>query len=213
MDSEDEKPIRSVLSDFKDRFNFRTVHWRKITDFYKKAYLVKQLSAQNFRCVNIVFDTQKADRDKIRDMVFVYNFMCKYLLERASWHIKDAGKTAKIIISGRGTNEDKRLVEYIENKLIPYKGNAVKDVFTGVAVKSATDWDMLQLADVCASATFSGFETNRLGFVTPCHLNRLSEKLYRHDSKVLGYGIKYYIDDMKPEVGYFESRKICNRKK
>ena len=211
---EHEADIRKIIDNIKRKLNVREIHLRKINDFFKRAYIVQELSVCNFIYMNILVDTDKFDLTKIPNPLVAYNFTCKYLLQRVSWYLKENDLTADIVLSARGTSRDKELIEYIKNKLIPFKGNMIKPyVFKNVEAKSAGEWDMLQLADVCATTMYLKHEKNNLGFKTPCFAKVLSEHLYRKGRKVLSNGIKYFTPDMKPSDEELQSDCVCIKKK
>ena len=92
--------------------------------------------------------------------------------------------------------------------MILYGNNQIeKGVFGNITAKAANSWDMLQLADVCATTTFLAHEVNGWGFRTSCFFKVLQNHLYRRKGKVIGYGLKYFSDTMKPRTedinGYF----------
>lgn len=126
--------------------------------------------------------------------------MCRMLLERVSWFLRDTNRTADIVLSARGTSRDGELIEYIKQKLLPYEGNQIaQGVFRNINAKTANSWDMLQLADVCATTTFVAYEINGWGFRTPCYFKVLKNHLYQHKGKVMSYGMKYFTGEMKPD--------------
>ena len=105
--------------------------------------------------INVIADTNKLDRSEISSPTVTYNYLYRMLLERVSWFLRDTGRTADIVLSARGTSRDGELIEYIKEKLIPYGNNQIASgVFENITAKTANSWDMLQLADVCAT-TFS----------------------------------------------------------
>lgn len=65
VDKEDEKKIRQTINEIKTRLNVQEIHLRRIADFYRRAYLVRELNKGKFTYVNIVADTNKFDRSKI----------------------------------------------------------------------------------------------------------------------------------------------------
>ncbi len=87
-------------------------------------------------------------------------------------------QTADIVLSARGTSRDGELIEYIKEKLISYGNNQItSEVFRSITAKTANSWDMLQLADVCATTTFLAYEINGWGFRTPCYFNVLKNHI------------------------------------
>ena len=205
----EEKNIRTTLSTIKTKFNLKEIHLRKLNDVYKTAYIISQLKPHTFTIVNVLMDT---DICPLKDSIKTYNYMCRILLERVSWFLKAHNSKADVMLSSRGTKRDGELIHYIEEKLIRYDYNAIPDVFCKIQSKSASSWDLLQLADVCATSMFKAYEVNSLGFITPCHINNLKDKIYQRNGKLDKYGLKYYSDDMKPSAEYFSEHKLCNKK-
>ncbi len=209
VNKSDEPLIRAKIRSIRATLNIPNIHFRNVRNFDKRCYIVKELSDVNFQYVNILFDTDQFVRAKMPTERIAYNYICRFLLERVSWLLRDTGREGKIILSSRKTDKDAELLSYIRDRLIPYTDNQVASVFTGFDSKPASTWDMLQLADVCATSMFCSHEINRYGFTTPCFVMRLLPKLYRHNEKLISYGIKYFDKAMMPPNGYLQSRKIC----
>lgn len=210
VDKNDEYVIRTNLDQIKTRLNVRDIHLRKITDFYKRGFIVRELNKENFTYINIIADTNKIDQSKIASSTIAYNYLCRMLLERVSWFLRDTNRVADIVLSARGTSRDGELIEYIKEKLIPYsKNQIVKGIFNKVSAKAAGSWDMLQLADVCATTMFLAYEKNGWGFCTPCFSKVLKNHLYVHSGRVDSYGLKYFAQDMKPVTGALKCTWVC----
>lgn len=208
-----EARIRSRLSAIKTRLNIQQIHLRKIADFYKRALVVRELNGENFVYMNVLVDTSKFDITKIPNASVAYNYVCKYLLQRVSWFLEAEGKTADVVLSARGTSRDGELIQYIQDKLLPYSGNSINaSVFNKISAKSAGSWDLLQLADVCATTMFLTYEVNGYGFTTPCYSAAMQEHLYRKNGKLDSYGIKFFTSDMKPDVAELRDTRICAKR-
>jgi hypothetical protein len=158
-----------------------------------------------------MFDTSLYDICKIKFSYEIYHFICKALLERVSHLLNDTGRNGKIILSGRGTSNDNDLVDYIKNEIKPHPDNTIADVFTNVECKQASTWDMLQLADVCATTMFYSHEVNGYGFITPCFAMRLKNNLCNKNDSSDIVGIVYYDKKMKPKATYFKGKQICKQ--
>ncbi len=198
VDKNDEKTIRNKLSAIKTRLNVQEIHLRKITDFYRRGFIVRELSTESFTYMNIIADTTKFDTGKISSPITAYNYLCRMLLERVSWFLRDTGREADVVLSARGTSKDNELIEYINEKLLDNNGiNIAKGVINSVTAKSAGSWDLLQLADVCATTTFLAYEKNGWGFITPCFIRTLTDHLYTHNGTIRSYGIKFFTPEMK----------------
>lgn len=210
---EDEAMIRKKMNAIKTRINVKEIHLRKINDFNKRALIVRELSAQDFIYMNVLVDTNKFNAALIPSSIIAYNYVCKYLLQRVSWFLEAEKKTCDVVLSARGTSRDSELIQYIQDKLLPYSGNAINaSVFKKISAKTAANWDMLQLADVCATTMFLTYEINAYGFSTPCFSLALANHLYQKDGRVDSYGIKFFTGEMKMERDELKKTRICIQK-
>lgn len=218
VNTDSEFELRNILKSIKKDLNLDYIHFRKLRSFEQRAYVVNKLCSGNFEYINIILDTSKLNIEKLKanretltakPSALLYNHACRYLIERVSWLLRDTNRTGKIILSARGTSRDNELIDYINTKLLNYSQNEISNRFTGVYSKSAEAWDMLQLADICATSMFYYHEINTLGFILPCYTYKLKKFLYTRKGSVSKYGIKYYLDDMKPDTSYFTEHMIC----
>lgn len=210
IDKTAEKNIRAKIAQIKAKINVNEIHLRKITDFNKRGFIVRELSVEDFTYMNVLVDTNKFDQAKIPSSLIAYNYVCKYLLQRVSWYLEDHGKVGDIVLSARGTSRDGELIDYIRDKLLPYPDNAINsDVFEKISAKTAAMWDMLQLADVCATSMFLAYEINGYGFSVPCYSMAMADHLYRRYNKINSYGIKFFTSDMQPDMNQINATRIC----
>lgn len=207
VDKADEPSIRAKLAQIKTKLNVNEIHIRNMREFNKRAYTVNSLKTEKFTYINVITDTSKF-APEITPLI-AYNYICRILLERVSWYLRDTNSLADIILSSRGTSRDNELIDYIKTKLIPFTDNQVVDMFLNVKAKSSSQWDLLQLADVCATTMFLYHEINDYGFRMPCFAKALSSHLYEHNKIVQKYGIKYFKDSMKPSDEFLKSNWIC----
>ena len=214
IDKTAEQQIRAKIAQIKARINVNEIHLRKITDFNKRGLIVHELSTENFTYMNVLVNTNKFDSTKIPSTIIAYNYVCKYLLQRVSWYLEDQGKVGDIVLSARGTSRDGELIDYIRDKLLPYPDNSINAaVFNKISSKTAATWDMLQLADVCATTMFLTYEINGYGFSVPCYSMASANHLYCKNGKIESYGIKFFTSDMKPNIDELKATRICAKKK
>lgn len=207
VDNTQEPKIRNTISQIKRRTNVNDIHMRKIKDFNKRAYIVSELAKEDFTYISVVVDTNILNTSSL----LAYNYTCRLLLERVSWFLRDTNREGDVVLSSRGTARDGELIKYITDKLLPDISNQVYDVFMKVKAKAASSWDMLQLADVCATSTFLAYEVNGWGFRTPCYAKKLKQHVYTYKSKMDNYGLKYLAPDMKPSREYLIENLICRQ--
>ena len=108
---EDEILIRSRIKSIQSRLNVNTIHFREIKDFSKRAYVISQILDLPFTYMNVVMDTDQYDNTRIPKTETVYNYLCKYLLQRVSGYLKRNEGCADIVLSARGTSRDGELID------------------------------------------------------------------------------------------------------
>ncbi len=213
VDKDKEPLIRQKMKSLKSELNLNEIHFRNLRNHEQKSYVVSVLSNFDFDLVNVIVDTTKITLQKTNQngspSIVSYNYCCRFLLERVSWLLRDTDRHGDIVLSSRGTSRDGELIDYIKNKLITYNYNEVSCRFNDIKSKSASQWDLLQLADVCATSIFYYHEENRYGFITPCYCYRLTSHVYKYNGNTDSYGMKYFDSAMKPDKNYFLSKMIC----
>ena len=213
VDKSEEANIRNIMNRIKTMLNVHEIHLRKIQDYYKRALVVHELNEANFTYINVIVDTNKFDQAKIPTSIIAYNYICKYLLQRVSWYLESTNRVGNIVLSARGTSRDGELIQYIQDKLLPYPNNSINaSVFNKISAKTAASWNLLQLADVCATTTFLGHEKNGWGYTTPCYSYVLYSHLYNNNNRIDSYGIKYFTEDMKPQKDELKCLRVCHKK-
>ncbi len=209
----DEPSIRATIQNLRNKYSVKEIHLKKIRDHFKRAYIARELSTENFIYTNVIIDTNKFTLANIPDANTAYNYTCKYLLQRVSWYLKEINSTADIILSARGTSKDGELIEYIEKKLLPgMKSGVSLKRFNKIKAKPAGDFDILQLADVCATTMFYKHNENPDGFTVPCYAKALEDHLYKKNGEIDSYGIKYFNLRMKPTQEELLKNCVCTKK-
>ena len=101
MVPETEEPyIRNTISNIRNKFNLKEIHLRKLNAFYNTSYIVSQISQHEFTIAYVLMDT---DICPLKNSILTYNYMCRFLLERVSWFLRDNNAIGDIILSSRGT--------------------------------------------------------------------------------------------------------------
>ena len=197
VDKADEPNIRAKISQIRNQLNMREIHFKKIPDFNRRAFITRELNSEKFTYMNILVDTRKFDAAKIPSPLIAYNYICKYLLQRVSWFMEDTGRIGDIVLSARGTSRDNELIQYIQDKLLPYPANQINgSVFGKTTAKTAG----------------MAYEENKYGFCTPCFSYAMQDHLYRRNGKVKSYGIKFFTSDMAPDIKELRAKRVCAQK-
>lgn len=206
----DEPIIRNRIKRIREKLKKKEIHFTHIQDYNARGYIVKELAKESFAYMNVLVDTAKYDTSKMSSYLVAYNFICRYLIERVSYYLAEKDGVGDVVLSARSNPHDQELIHYIKDKLLPYAYNGInRSVFGKVEAKKAAEWDMLQLADVCASSTFTAFEQNKYGMCTPCFLFALSNHLYRKGKDLKGYGLKFFTPEMDPGLDYLKTNRAC----
>lgn len=207
VDNDEEPKIRKSLAQIRTRLNINEVHMRKIKEFERRAFAVKTLSLNKFTFINVIIDTTKLKRGLSPNLL--YNYSCRYLIERVSWFLRDTNRFANIVLSSRGTSKDAMLQNYL-GRLISYPSNTVDaDSFGRIEAKTPLQWELLQLADVCATSMFLCYEERTFGFRLPCFCYALESHLYKRDGRIIKYGIKFFQDEMTPTSEELKATSLC----
>ncbi len=208
----DERTIRSNMASIRTKLNINEIHLRKIVDFNKRSYIVRELEREKFTYINIVVDTSKLNLAMSASSATAYNYTCRLLVERVSWFLRDTGHTADIVLSSRGTSRDTELIDYIK-RLVAYGDNqVVSNVFGKIYASAALQRELLQLADICATTTFLAYEINHWGIRLPCHFKILRSHVYARNRQTQNYGLKYFSNDMQPADRDLRCNFACMKK-
>lgn len=211
VDKDEEESILKTIRSIKNVLNVQKIHMRETRNFNKQSYIVRELNKHEFIYTNVVVDTEKLTR---KDSTIIYNYACRILLERVSWCMRDTNRRGTVILSARSTSRDNDLINYIKNQLLNTSNPTVKisNVFDDIIAKQFGSWDLLSLADVCATSTFWSFEKNSLGFTQPCFSKAMSSHLYRYGKDIWNYGLKYYSKDMEADLEELKLLMPCAEK-
>ena len=126
--------------------------------------------------------------------------------------LRDTDRVGDIVLSARGTSRDNDLIQYIYRLINSPDNEMCASSFGKITAKSASTWDLLQLADVCATSLFITYELNRWGFRTPCLSKVLQSHLYTHNGSIEKYGLKYFDDAMRPDIRDLRQSWMCGNR-
>ena len=139
----------------------------------------------------------------------LYRYMCRLLLERISWLCRDRPRpgdgTAKLIFSNRAAMSYDDLRNYLT--MLKKRSDELKvkiewKVIDPLQVSAINHEQLagLQIADFAASGSRWGVDPNQYGNVETRYIEMLKPRFYRHNDKVIGYGLKFFpnFDKIKP---------------
>ena len=201
---ENEQIIRQKLRKIKENLNVSFIHFVKIHEFNRRSYVVNELNNEDFVIIAVVSDTRELEIAR-KNTLFAYNYLSRLLIERISWYLRDNNLVGDITFSARSSKKDEQLVGYIIDVVRNKPESISSENINKICYKKASEWDMLQLADVCASSIYQAHQKDQYGFRYPCFINKLFDHLYSYDKRIANYGVKYF-----PETSNTSELKISN---
>lgn len=203
----------------------RALHFRELKHEQRVPY-VRAISEASLRTVSVLIhkpsikEPERFQTEKYR----LYRYATRLLLERVSWFCRDhrrAGEgdgTAEIIFSNRSAMSYDDLRDYLTHLR---DTSGLKDIRIDWSVVSpelvrAVNHDQLaglQIADAVASGLFFAVNLNQYGEVESRYFNLLAPTCYRRQKAVVGYGLKFWPEDVEslseefPHLAIFHSGK------
>jgi len=184
--------LSKVIDEIKNMLNIpkeKPFHWKNMRNNHsKKRAIIDLLKKRNFVYTNIIVNTRDMKSTELQGKL-LYNYTCRFLLERVSWFIKEQNTRANVIFSNRSSTSYSELEEYINTTKI---FGQIKSVFD--SYKSVDVWQLknLQVADICASSMHDAFEKDQFGYIEERYVMELSPKLYRRKGNLDKYGLKVF---------------------
>lgn len=134
----------------------------------------------------------------------LYRYACRLLLERVSWLCRDSrirergDGTAEIIFSNRGQMSYNDLRDYLRRLRDNPRVNIEWSAIDPDQVRAVQHSQMagLQVADAVASSAFAAINPNQFGDTESRYLTHLLPVAYRHEHRLLGYGLKFWPGDI-----------------
>ncbi|MFP5357316.1 MAG: DUF3800 domain-containing protein [Gammaproteobacteria bacterium] len=180
------------------------LHFVKLSHAQRRAY-AREIGKARIRTVSVLIhkpsirdpETFQAQKHQL------YRYACRLLLERVSWlcrdhRIKDRGDGGvETIFSNRGQMSYDDLRNYL-TRLRDKPGvggvnidwNAIKP--ERVRAVQHAQMAGLQVADAVASSAFAALNANQYGDIEPAYLLETRPVWYRHEGRILGYGLKFW---------------------
>ncbi len=171
---------------------------------------IRKLASVPLRTISVIIHKPSIrDPEKFQAEKFLlYRYATRFLLERISWLCRDranpekGGVQAEVIFSNRSIMSYQDLRDYL--LLLKDQSDPMDVRIDWSAIDpqlvSAVNHDKLaglQVADAVASGIFYAVQPNRFGEAEDKYATLLSPTYYRHKDTVLGYGIKFWPEDLQ----------------
>lgn len=188
--------------------NSKPFHWKELRkNISKKRFAIDKLNEKDFVYTNIIVNTYDMKSTELQGKL-LYNYSCRFLLERVSWFVNENNSRADVIFSNRSSTSYKDLEKYIDS--IKNYGQ-IKPVFDSFKAIDMLQLKNLQIADICANSMHDAFEKDSFGFTEERFVQTLSPKLYRRKGLLDKYGLKIFptecIDKYKNEYVWLKDIK------
>lgn len=153
----------------------------------------------------------------------LYRYVTRMLLERVSWLCRDQRRPGEgdgfteVIFSNRSKMSYDDIRDYLrlllrQSEANPQQVQLDKSVIDPDRIQSVDHARLagLQVADAVASGLHFALKVNRYGETETAYLPHLQKTFYRHEKRLMGYGLKFWpadLTDLKakaPEVISFE---------
>jgi hypothetical protein len=182
-----------------------TLHWVGLKRHEQRVHAAKSLAGQQWATLSSVIACKRHLSTNITDSQF-YLYTFRYLLERLSWIARDSGSIATYTLA-HITRPQMTMGE-----LRQYEA-ALRSMPTSIAwgsldphggrIDQPARVELLQCADLAASATFRAFEPDTYGNTEARYLQELAPRLYRRSGGVItSYGMKMHPWDASTKAAY-----------
>lgn len=203
--------LMDAVRELLDRPRRQQLHFVKLSHAQRIAY-AREIGKTRLRTVSVLIHKPSINDPEIfqAQKHQLYRYACRLLLERVSWlcrdsRIKDQGDgTAEIIFSNRGQMSYDDLRSYLCRLRDNSRVNIEWSVVDPARVRAVQHSQMagLQVADAVASSAFAAVNQNQFGDTESRYLAELLPVAYRHERRLLGYGLKFWpvdLDGLKTE--------------
>jgi len=169
---------------------------RNIKQHGQRVYVCEQLgSVAGLTVVNVVMCKRLFVNAVLlsTDPQAVYLYTLRFMLERLSWIARDAGDEIIVTFAHVKNFPYHRLTGYL-NLLNGYPGVTIHwPAIRDVRINQPNKLELLQAADIAASATLKAFQPDHLGVTEQRYLRELAPRLYRRPpGQITSYGMKLH---------------------
>ena len=180
----------------KQRINLgadKVLHWSELNHPRKKA-VAEELANNDLSICSVLVDTQHQDivntSPKLKGRrLYFYTF--RRLVERVTWYCDDKGCKVRLYPENKGGIKYEELNGYLDYIQSQPDCEIRKGCILGVKPKAKFQSNLIQLADCVCGAVYDAVEYKKYDVLEDSYLLMLKDKLYRRDSKLFGYGIKF----------------------
>lgn len=182
-----------------------TIHWVALKKHEQRVHAAKSLGSQPWVTISNVVACKRHLTNHITDSQF-YLYTFRYLLERLSWFARDSQATlsytlAHITRPQMTLGELRQYEAALQVMPTSIEWGALDP--KGGRIEQPNKVEMLQCADLAASATFRAFEPDQFGNTEQRYLGELRPRLYRRgNGAITSYGMKLHPGESSTKAAY-----------
>lgn len=203
----------------------KALHFRELKHEQRVPY-VRRIGEARLRTVSVlIYKPSIKEPEKFQtESHRLYRYATRLLLERVSWLCRDQQRdgegdgTAEITFSNRSAMSYDDLRGYLEHLRETAEARDIRVEWSVVRPErvKAINHDQLaglQIADAVASGIYFAVNLNQYGETEDRYLQHLAPTFYRHKKVVLGYGLKFWPEDLDslgndlPHLAVFQAYK------
>lgn len=199
---EEEPLVRRALDEIEERLwrskgqmPPKVLHWKTLR-YEQKVVVCQQLRDKPFCLIAAGMNKRRIwSNTAITDSGYLYRYAARLLLERVTWYVEAAMGWATLTFSNRARFRKQLLCSYLAQVLADPR-TRMKPVFKPDEIEVAfpADVKMLQITDACTSAIAAAFNPDYYGNTHLCYCEAIKRRLYRHEGRLLSYGLKLFPD-------------------
>ncbi|MFJ2432944.1 DUF3800 domain-containing protein [Streptomyces anulatus] len=199
VDDEDGQAAADFLAQLRRDLRRRPgdpLHWQNFNAHTDRLHAAQSLGRQEWATISSVVVCKRhlgGSSQLNEDQAYLYTL--RFLLERLSWYARDSSAMLTYTLAHIVRMELAKLREYEANLRV---GSDCRIHWPALDPKGGRldqpkRIELLQAADIAASATFAAFNPDKFGNVEPRYLEELSPRLYRRGcTAVTSYGLKMH---------------------
>lgn len=183
----------------------KIIHMRKIRNHNQKLFIAKETGQLPARFINVLSNKYSIINSKRKDLYdkknTYYSYMARYLIERISLccsdlrrRVPEGNGKVKIFFSRRGGMSYDDFKQYLLKLKDEKNDNSINWNIVDIDLIEAESHSKragLQFVDVAAYSFFKAIEINELGMIDANYASLFADRLFRHNNKLVGYGMKF----------------------
>lgn len=177
----------------------KPLHFRKLKHPARRAAMAR-LAQYPFVVSCVALWKPGITSSFLRTPPHLYNYGCRFLIERLSWYAGDRGRQLNLFFENRASTSYAALqgyMQWIQND----PSCTIRRGTVGSFVPINANVKLVQVADFYASACASAFEPNVYGLAEESYLMAVRHQLYRGAGGLFGTGLKIF-----PDGGHNQAR-------